>query len=272
MFVNEAFDKAINDYLNSNKDVEGKLYNSFLVVVIRMLVNIYGELDIINPFYTLNEEALDTNLTKYGANIELVNEFKFLFDMYYKTELKNKNSINKEQNIYFIEVQKKIIDLFKLKNDNYLVNETSRKEFFDLLYTPATSNPLRLSYNYLNAEDVYEVATYYHDVISQEEKKVVKDKKEILDLDVYKLFNYKLSEISQMDNDELKKVNHEIYNALNINDNAINKEYLLEEAINALKGETNKVTTGNGYVDILLVMSVIITTIMVITIFTCLVF
>ena len=49
-FINEAFSKAINDYLESKDSKDGILYNSFLVVVIRMLIIIYGELDIINPY------------------------------------------------------------------------------------------------------------------------------------------------------------------------------------------------------------------------------
>ena len=41
-FINEAIEKAINDYMNSKDKVESVLYNSFLVVVIRMLISIYG--------------------------------------------------------------------------------------------------------------------------------------------------------------------------------------------------------------------------------------
>ena len=67
-----------------------------------------------------------------------------------------------------------------------------------------------------------------------------------------------------MDNNELRNVNKEIYSYFNIDDNTMNKKYLLDNEIKKLLYERNKVTTGNGYVDILLVMSVIVTTIMVI--------
>ena len=56
----------------------------------------------------------------------------------------------------------------------------------------------------------------------------------------------------------------EILNKYNINENAINKDYLLKEKIQGLYKRRNLLTTGNGYVDILLVMSVIVTTIMTI--------
>ena len=69
-FINEAVDKAINDYMSSKDKKEGVLYNSFLVVVIRMLISIYGELDIINPYQIKNEDALRNNLMKYAASKE----------------------------------------------------------------------------------------------------------------------------------------------------------------------------------------------------------
>ena len=52
--------------------------------------------------------------------------------------------------------------------------------------------------------------------------------------------------------------------AFKIRENAINKEYLLEKAIEAIERENNKITSGNGYVDILLVMSVICTIVMIV--------
>ena len=82
-FINEAFDKAVNDYLISRDKTEGVLYNSFLVVVIRLLINIYGELDIINPFRVKNELAFDSNLTKYGASKEdIVNLKKLVYEYF----------------------------------------------------------------------------------------------------------------------------------------------------------------------------------------------
>lgn len=273
VFQNEAFDKAIKDYLSFDGDIDGKIYNSFLVVVMRMLVNIYGELDIVNPYLTFNSEALDHNLMKYGASQELVNEFKLMLDMYYKIELKKENSVKKEGNPYFIDVQKKLIDMFILKKNNVDISDSDYSEFFNLLYTPATDNPLRLSYNYLLADDVYEVATYFQESVNNSKHVVVKkNRDDLLDLSIYKMFDYKLSDISMMNNDELKQINSGIYSALNINENAINKEYLLNEAIRALKGEDNKVTTGNGYVDILLIMSVVVTCVMVVSIFAFIVF
>ena len=63
-----------------------------------------------------------------------------------------------------------------------------------------------------------------------------------------------------------------IYKSLDINENSINKEFLLQEKVNQSKMQNMPMMTGNGYVDILLIMSIIITVIMVIVIFATLVF
>lgn len=271
-FINEAFEKAVNDYLNSKDKKEGILYNSFLVVVIRLLINIYGELDILNPFYIKSEKSLDDNLMKYGLNKESISEFKRLLDGFYRIEKKNMSSLKKEINIYFIDIQKRIIDMFNLKRLNYGLTESDRKEFFDLLYTPGTSNALRLSYNFLNAENIYEIAEYFKEAM-QLQKKVEKEKeKDLLPFDTYKLFGINVSDLSKMSKSEVEEINSEIYESFDIKENAINKDYLLEESIKAYKMQKNPVTTGNGYVDILLIMSVIVTTIMVVVIFGTLVF
>ncbi len=272
-FVNEAFDKAIQDYLQSKDKEEGKLFNSFLVVVVRMLISIYGELDIINPYQIKSEEALDSNLMKYGAKKEDIDSFKRLLDGFYQIEERNTRTVKREVNIYFIEVQKSLIDLFTLKRVNFGLTPNESKEFFNLLYTPGTNNALRLSYNFLNAENIYEIAEYYKESLKTKTKtEEVKEEKNILGFDIYKMFNYSVADISKMNSDEVDKLNKEIYESFDINENAINKDYLLEEKIKELKMQNNPITTGNGYVDILLIMSVIVTTIMVVVIFGTLVF
>jgi len=271
-FINEAFDKGINDYLISRDKKESILYNSFLVVVIRMLINIYGELDIINPFKVKNDTAFMNNLMKYGASKYDCNRLKYLLDSYYNVEINNVKTLKKQINIYFIEVQKCLIDLFNIKRLNFGLTESDIKEFFDLLYTPGTSNALRISYNYLNAENIYEVAEYYKESMKKKIESKDDDKKNLLGFDVYKAFNVSIADLSKMEDDDVDKLNSQIYKSFDISESAINKEYLLDEKIKELQIKNNPITTGNGYVDILLIMSVIITVVMVIVIFGTLVF
>ena len=271
-FVNEAFEKAINDYLESKNKQESILYNSFLVVVIRMLINIYSELDIINPFSIKNEDALDENLMKYGATITEINNLKRLIDGFYKIYKKNMNVVDKEDNIYFIEVQKCLIDLFTIKRVNFGVTDEEQKKFFELLYTPGCPNAYRISINYKYADDPYEIAEYYKQKLTIDSKKENVPEKQLLEFDVYKQFNISVADLSKMNNDEVKNLNKQIYDSLDISENAINKDYLLKEKLEAIYRKNHPITTGNGYVDILLIMSVIVTTIMVIAVVSVLAF
>ena len=98
------------------------------------------------------------------------------------------------------------------------------------------------------------------------------EKKNILGFDVYKLFNLSIADISKMNNQEIDTLNNQIYESFDINKNAINKEFLLEEKMRELKMQQSPLTTGNGYVDILLIMSVILTAVMVVFVFGTIIF
>lgn len=265
-FINEAFDKAVTDYLSSKSKEESILYNSFLVVVIRALVVIYGELDILNPFQTKNEIAIDSNFMRFGATIEEISNLKRAMTGFYLIDKKNEESMERDYNPYFIEVQKCLVNLFYCKKMNYGITAAESHELFDLLYTPGTSNPLRLSYNYLNAKNEYEVAEYFKNLMSTQ-KEEVKEKKNLLGFDVYKLFNVSIADLSKMDSEEVEDLNSEIYKSFDIQENAINKKYLLKERVKELNIQRTPLTTGNGYVDILLIMSLVVTAVMVAVIF-----
>ncbi len=268
VFINEAFTKAINDYLNSVDNPKGIVYNSFLVVVIRLLIIIYSELDIVNPMVINDEELLKNNLAKYGYSKNSLDIFFSDLQVYYDFEKDNENKIIKIKNPYFIEVQKELIDMFIAKKMNYNLKEKEVKDFYGLLYTPYSINPLQVSYNFLMADDVLEIDNYFKKQMKENVKVVVPREKHYLNVKAYELLNYSMDQINNMDASEIDRVNHQVYDYFKIRENAINKEYLLDKAIEAIEREQNKVTSGNGYVDILLVMSIICTVIMVVGIIT----
>ena len=161
VFINEAFEKAINDYLQSSDKVQGVIYNSFLVVVIRLLKNLYGELDLINPYKMNDEELLKENLSKYGYSKFKVELFLSNLQLFYDIEKENQNKQIKTKNHYFITVQKDIIDMLICKKLNFDLKQSDVTDFYSLLYTPYSNNPLQVSYNFLNAEDVFEIDRYF---------------------------------------------------------------------------------------------------------------
>ena len=268
VFINEAFTKAINDYLKSVEQPKSVVYNSFLVVVIRLLIIMYSELDIVNPMVINDEDLLKNNLAKYGYSKNNLDIFFSDLQVYYELEKDNENKTIKVKNPYFITVQKELIDMLIAKKLNFHLKEKEVQDFYSLLYTPYSKNPLQVSYNFLIADDVLEIDNYFKKQMKENVKVVVPREKHYLNVKAYELLNYSMDQINNMDANEIDRVNHQVYDYFKIRENAINKEYLLDKAIEAIEREKNKVTSGNGYVDILLIMSIICTVIMVVGIIT----
>ena len=65
MFINEAINNGIINYINytENKDVNNAHIFEFLLT--KTLVNIYGDINIIYPYKSKNEEAFRENLNKH---------------------------------------------------------------------------------------------------------------------------------------------------------------------------------------------------------------
>ena len=258
VFVNEAFTCALEEYLISKNSPEGIKYNSFLVVVIRLLTLIYDELDILNPFYLDNEEYLTNNMKKYGyADIDIA-DFKKSLQRFYENE--------SEHN--FIKIQKMLVDMFAKKKISLHLKDSDVQMFRGLLFSPYANNTLIVSYNFMMAKDPMEVVNYFDKQMTENEKKVVSRPKETLNLEAYEILNYALEDIKSMSSDELDEVNKKVYNYFEINANAINKNYLLDKAVYEHNHPKPALSTGNGYVDILFILSLIATIGMVIFIIT----
>ena len=258
IFVNEAFTSAVTEYLDSKEYPEGIKYNSFFVVVIRLLTMIYDELDILNPYYLKDESALDNNLKKYGFAQEHVMEFKKTLQRYYENEGENN----------FIKLQKLLIDMFAKKKVSLKLSENEIEQFRFLLYSPFAQNPLLVSYNFLMTKDPFEVVKYFDKQMAENTKKVISKPKETLNLEAYEILKYSLEDIKSMNSEELDEVNKKVYNYFDINANAINKNYLLDKAVYDYHHPRSALSTGNGYVDILFFLSIVATVGMVILLLT----
>ena len=262
VFINNAFTKACDCYLDSNDNVKGVMYNSFLVVVIRMLVSIYSELDIINPKVMGDEELLKENLDKFGYSKMDIEVFLSNIELFYEFENANNNDKFRKRNPYFIIIQKELIDMFIKKKLNFYITNDEVREFYDLLYTPYATNPLRVSFNYLHAKDILKIDRYFRIEMKENVKIILPKEKHLLNALAYEMINYNYDYVKNLDSSEIDKINSQVYDYFKIRENAINKEYLLEKEIERIVKENNKVTSGNGYVDILLVLSVICTVLM----------
>ena len=258
--INEAIDYGIANYLQYKENEESYEFSDFFVVVIRLLCIIFGEENIVKPYEMKNEADFDSTLCQYGFELDKALDFKEQLDKAYESLKKDKT------NPFFINIQKVIIDMLMTKKDNHKIPESDINSFYDLLYTPENKNPLQLSYNFMNCTDPWEVDRYFkeqmvkHIVVDAEAKKVV------LNPEAYKIFGLSVDQIDEMSADYLSLINHQIYLHFGIKEDAVNKEYLLDEAIEKLNREPVNLSSGNGYVDILLVLGILCTIGLVLTV------
>lgn len=267
-FINIAFDKAIKLYLANKENQESVIYNSFLVVVIRVLALIYKELDIINPYYLSNEVVFLNNLSKYGVSKTDIALFKEDFLNYYNFELENNNQKLKTKNPYFKIILKYLVKLFVAKRKSISVSFQEEEEFLDLIYTTHTKNPYRLSYNYLMEGDSLYIEDYYYNALN--EMDMTKDLGKPIDIDInldaLEQIGVNLTNLTNMSNKEVNEAKNKAYQYFEIDATSPSKNQELEYSLDYFKTYGKKVTSGNGYVDILLLMSVIATSFSIILI------
>ena len=269
-FVNIAFDDSIKQYLANLSNTDSIKFNTFPVVVIRILALIYGKLDIINPYYLKNNVVFMNNLAKFGLSKSELALFKDDFLSFYELEQQNQEKKIKPKNPYFTKIQKYLVDMFVAKKK---VEEVSLKEeeiFLDLIYSSHTKNPYRLSYGYLMCEDLNFIEKYYYSKLNEMDitKVLVLDKTitENLNLEALNLLGISLSNLKNMSNEEINQAQNKAYEYFSVDALSPERETELNKAVDYYKLYGKKITSGNGYVDILLLMSVIVTSFSVIAI------
>lgn len=114
--ISEIFDNALIKYIESDKQKNPKLDVDIYQNIIKCLVFIYGDLDLVNPHITKDSKALIENMAKFGYSKDNINSF---FEDFNNYDLFN--------------LTKKLIDMFKCKKDVLELNEKYDLEFQSLL-------------------------------------------------------------------------------------------------------------------------------------------
>lgn len=253
-FINNAIDTMIRRYLNEQN-------NNILDYIINSLILIYGEHDIINPFQLDKEELLVENMTKFNYPKESIYNFYELLDNFY---LKEKNNL--KPNPYLYEIQKELINMFVFRKVIKNCGTDEVKDFKETLFLKSSQNEFALNIveTYLK-ENAEELENYFLEGMKKEPPKKVKS---LLSPEAYRVINQDYTTVNLLSCEEVERINNLVYDALNVRKNAINFDYLFDKALADFYKKDEKLTSGNGYVDTLLVMSVIATIVMVVIVFT----
>lgn len=175
IFVNKTFDAALKKYILLER--KGMLENSYdpLIIIIRCLIFIYGDLDIINPNITKDTKTLVENLSKYGYSVnEIILFFKRL------DSLKNNE---------FMEIAKQIVEMFYMKSKMLNIKTNEKTEFLCIL------NKIKFS----NLDEKYQIESYMEEKLKKLEEN---NNVEFLDFDpeiekenINKRFNFQFDAV-----------------------------------------------------------------------------
>lgn len=258
-FVNGAIQNAIKNYLTYKATSSREEFQMFFVVVVRALVLIYGELDIVNPYRTNNEKSFDENLKKFGLSLEKVNEFKTELQTF--SEIKE---VNNESKGLFISIQKKLIDMFVLRKSHVIVSPEELEEFKSLLYTKTDTAPIKQDLYNKYSPDSDELLHYLSSMLFEtiHEYRFTEFKEITLAAEAYQLAGFNAIEVMNMKEEDIININNKVYHFFRIKDTDVNKRVRLDEAIAYYKKYGTTITSGNGYVDLLLLLSFITTGLM----------
>ena len=253
-FISKEFTLAIESFL-ATKDQKLSSSLSFPVIIIRTLVEIYGELEIINPYLNKNvslQNGFDENIMKYGFSKEKLNDFKKCFDSFCRTS-------KERSNIFLVKIEQYLIEMFFLKKKKIGLLEGELENFKK--YICLSTNTYLTDYTNYYLEDTTCLDYYLarQNYISEHTFDLTPVKKATLFIDAYLLLGYTVDEISKMTSEELEEANHKVYAFFKIDENEENKRDLLIDAVNYYKKYGNRLTSGNGYVDLLLLISVVVT-------------
>ena len=255
--ISKEITLAIENYL-ATKEQPLSSSLSFPVIIIRTLVLIYGELEIINPYLTKNKELFDNNLMKYGFSKNKLEDFKKCFEAFCRT-------LKESDNIFLNKVEEYLVEMFFLKKKKIGLSEDELDNFKK--YLCLSSNSYLKDYTNYYLKDKNSIDYYFarQDYLSEHTIDLTPVKKTTLFIDAYLLLGYTVEEVSKMNSEELEEANRKVYAFFKIDENDENKRDLLIDAVNYYKKYGNRLTSGNGYVDLLLIISVVVT--LVLTLF-----
>lgn len=160
IFINQAMQDAMQLYITSKDKKESLNYNRFLCTVIRMLVLIYGEEEILNAYQKKEVATFENVLLKFGYDKKEYDQFLMAFDKFYKFDIRQQKKSIKKKNKYFDLVQKYLIDMMVKRHSVQPVNQQVLLSFYELLFTANSKDFYRKSTAVLLAYNPYEIDEY----------------------------------------------------------------------------------------------------------------
>lgn len=254
-FINPAIENGIKSYLLYK---EGKGYPAIYTYemnVIKTLAVIYGEKSILLPYKIDNERAFECNLLMYDLKeSDMLNFIKYL-NMYYEF-MQNYKSEKKATGLTN-EIEKILIEMIIKRGKRKVYTKEELAEF-DKIFNPIEGNLKKLksliSTNNGLIARAWETNKYE---LSNTQLRMIAINPNLLDSQLYNKYGYNIATIASLSEEEIENINHTI----TIEEN---REIKVPEKINIFqRGNRIVFSTGNGFVDKLMLLSIIATELMI---------
>lgn len=251
IFINEAINEGILNYLNNANN------DDFITIIIKTLISIYGELDIINPYKTNTESGLgsfDENITKFGYSLEELSLFKQNVMNFYLTK-------NEMPNKYFNEIEKQLIDMYFCRISS--IDKKGEDSFKTLIQFEGTN--LNMIYS-INKEEIKRYFDYKNKMLNTNINYIVIENN-TLNKEAYEILGYSYDNIISMNEQQLFDINNKVFEYFKINQSSDDKYIRLDQAVEYYKQfPKNTKKSENGYVEFLLLSGFIAVSLLIVTV------
>lgn len=249
IFVNNAITNGIKAYFG---DDSASLEHIFEMQVVKVLATIYNETDIINPYKLNKAKSFKENLTSYGFSYNEVEEFLLLFNSYDKWL----NSRRKDENEVLSRLFLLMMRMVVLKSRHVVISK-EELSVYDEFFTLSDSRVRRIAM--MCKTDIDMIVKKWQEVkrryILKQNQFLSWVEPKLLAESMYVKYGVSLAEVKQLSNQAIEE---------------INKQILREENDSNVQGGRKKekplqlvLTSGNGFVDMLVLLSIMFTEIMI---------
>ena len=249
IFINDSIDAGISNYLLIKQNKNYDKAHIFETYIVRCLCKIYGDINILNPYRINNVNSFKANLIMYGLSEKEMNEFISLMVDYSKW-------LNSEKKVGKTDITSKIeiILINMIIYRNKIIKFTSSEiEFFDKYFDPKNNNFATL--HNLITKDINIVPMYWSrkKVLLNNNIKIKKIRNDLLSSNVYDKYGIDKEEVSRMSEEKVRNINNRILESEKDTEKR-NKKFIPKNLI---------ITSGNGFVDTLMLLSIMTTEIMI---------
>ncbi len=244
IFVNDAINNGINAYISKSKNQKIVLSHIFELRIIEFLIMLYGEINIMNPYKLKDADSLKNNLMVYGGKSQDIDKLFNLLNEYndwLNSSSREKNNIVKD--IFII-----LSNLVILKNKSVVINSDEMKYYEDFFALKEHKIDQIVNMLALNKEEVLNI---WPKAVEESKKEPVKEKPLYLSKESYEKYGLFMDEVKSLPKEKVLELNNDI---------KIRDEKGVTE--NKKSAWQLVLSSGNGYVDALVLFSIMCTEIM----------